>query len=200
MTRMTDRRSAALASTALVAGLLAGCTSDTTDPTTSTTASSTTSSTTTTSPSTTSRNETSLPKPELPREATKNNPVGALAFVNYYWEVLNYSMTRPDSRLLEPLALESCNLCAKYAKITKELAGADSRFDRPLANVKETSIIVSSKKATRVQALVTKLPAKRVSSDGTESDEQTAEEAVYIYTVSWTGAEWRVAMIGSVGN
>ena len=200
MTRMTDRRPAVLSTTALVTGLLAGCTSDTTDPTTSTTASSTTSSTTTTSPSTTSRNETSLPKPELPSEATKNNPVGALAFVNYYWEVLNYSMTRPDSGLLEPLALKSCNLCAKYAKITKELAGTDSRFDRPLANVNKTSIIVSSKKATRVQALVTKLPAKRVSSDGTESDEQTAEEAVYIYTVSWTGAEWRVAMIGSVGN
>ena len=46
MTRMTDRRTAVMASTALLAGLLAGCNGDTTDPTTTTSTSSTSISTT----------------------------------------------------------------------------------------------------------------------------------------------------------
>ncbi len=49
--------------------------------------------------------------PELPDEATEPTKAGAEAFVEYYWEVVSYSVMTGDLQQLADLSAETCEGC-----------------------------------------------------------------------------------------
>lgn len=49
--------------------------------------------------------------PTLPAEAMTETKAGAMAFVEYYWAVVNYAQATGDTELLRSLAIDSCAGC-----------------------------------------------------------------------------------------
>ncbi len=106
-------RAVVLAASAALALGASACTGTKADPTssrtsaTSTTSSATSptsSSTSTTASSTSSSTTAYVPvKPTLPAAAKEHTDAGAVAFVKYYLDVVNYAWTKPDAKILPRL-------------------------------------------------------------------------------------------------
>ena len=200
MTRMTDRRTAVMASTALLPGLLAGCNGDTTDPTTTTSTSSTSISTTSnSSTSTTSSPTACVPvKPKFPAAAKKQTEQGAVAFVEYYWESVVYALTAPDPEILVPLTSKSCDKCNFYIDLAEEMQVKKDAFESPMLEVRQVTMIVWAGNYLRAKADLSLLAAKRVASSGEVNDEQTQELASFHVSLAWVGSGWRVRNLGDL--
>ncbi|WP_146112409.1 DUF6318 family protein [Arthrobacter sp. MYb224] len=52
-----------------------------------------------------------VPKPQMPELAKKQNEEGAIAFVKYYFEVMNYSLETYTVDELIEITMRSCQLC-----------------------------------------------------------------------------------------
>lgn len=63
------------------------------------------------SPSATSTEPTGPVEPTLPAAAEKSTKDGAEAFVEYYWEVVNYASATGDTSTLKDISLHGCQTC-----------------------------------------------------------------------------------------
>ena len=201
MTRMTDRRTAALASTALVTSLLAGCNGDTTDPTTSTTSSSTTTSTSgsTTSSSTTSTTASptaQVPvKPKFPAAAKKQDGKGAVAFVEYYWAALNYAWSKPDDEILKNLGTDDCSVCDYMQETSEDLVRDGQRFTSQPIELQEARLVFASGGEGHVITQVVSPANTVVSKAGDVVLENPEASGARAILLSWQGG-WKVHQIG----
>ena len=204
MTRMTDRRTAVLASTALVASLLAGCNGDTTDPTTSTTSSSTSTSTSgsTTSSSTTSTTASptaQVPvKPKFPAAAKKQTAEGAEAFVLYFYALANYAFQTAEGGLLKELSTHDCQACANYESSIKRLIAKKERYAGAMLVVEGVQSATSDMQDPYVLLKGMQLAIPIVDEHGNESEGSPAVAANYGVDLSWTAGGWRVHQVVNV--
>lgn len=204
MTRMTDRRSAALASTALVTSLLAGCNGDTTDPTTSTTSSSTTTSTSgsTTSSSTTSTTASptaQVPvKPKFPAAAKKQTAEGAEAFVLYFYALTNYAFQTAEGGLLKQLSTPDCRACANYESSIRSLINQKSRYAGQILVVEGVQSAISDMQDPLILLKGKQLEVPILDEHGNEHEGSPAEAANYRVDLSWTAGGWRVHQVANV--
>lgn len=140
MPRAGLARPAAVATALAMGGaLLVGC-NGSDAPTTSTSStssapSSSSSSTTSTSPSPSSSSPTTpayVPvKPTFPAEAKKQTDAGAVAFVNYYWEAVNYAWTMPDDAILKQLSASGCGTCRNLEASASRFVDNGEHFSSP---------------------------------------------------------------------
>ena len=197
MTRMTDRRTAVLASTALVASLLAGCNGDPTDPTTSSTTSSISSSTTSSpTPSTTASATAYVPvKPKFPAAAKKQDGKGAVAFVEYYWAALNYAWSKPDSEILKKLGTDDCSVCDYMQETSEDLVRDGQRFTSQPIELQEARLVFASGGEGHVITQVVSPANTVVSKAGDVVLENPEASGARAILLSWQGG-WKVHKIG----
>lgn len=50
-------------------------------------------------------------EPKLPPEAEESTKAGAEAFVEYWWEIVNYAQATGDTKTLKRTSVESCQTC-----------------------------------------------------------------------------------------
>ena len=197
MTRMTDRRTAVLASTALVASLLAGCNGDPTDPTTSSTTSSISSSTTSSpTPSTTASATAYVPvKPKFPAAAKKQDGKGAVAFVEYYWAALNYAWSKPDNEILKKLGTDDCSVCDYMQETSEDLVRDGQRFTSQPIELQEARLVFASGGEGHVITQVVSPANTVVTKDGDVVLENPEASGARAILLSWQGG-WKVHKIG----
>ncbi len=75
--------------------------------------------------------------PELPEAATEDTEDGAEAFVQYYYDLINYTGKFPKEGILEPYADPECGTCDNFEKDARELADSDSRYDSDVLKANE---------------------------------------------------------------
>lgn len=71
-------------------------------------------STPTPSPTPTSTSPTASPTPQppaMPEAARAHTEAGAIAFVEHYWHIVNYSLRSPDLQALKALSMNGCRGC-----------------------------------------------------------------------------------------
>ena len=199
MTRMTDRGTAVLASTALVASLLAGCNGDPTDPTTSTTASSTastaSSTTTGTSGSTTSTSTTSTSayvpvKPKFPSVARKQTDEGAVAFVEHYWASMNYAVTKPDASALNHMGTKECAACTAMQESILNLESESHRYGSPPADA-EIELIYQIDGTASLLVRLAQIDVQILDHSGEQVEEVKSPRAKRIVNLKWNRG-WRI--------
>lgn len=135
---------------------------------------------------------TSTPTPPpLPPEAQEHSADGAAAFVEYWNEVLNYSMRSLDSRAIEAASDEACGACRSINKLVTTL-----RRDGGFSGDPQYRTTVTSSQLIQGEFVVT---ANLTTSDFMLREKSDSEEALvrgddyaYIYRLSWDGAGWRV--------
>lgn len=66
--------------------------------------------------------------PTLPPEAEGDDAAAAEAFVEYFWEVVNYAEQSGDTTGLVPLAMSSCDACRGGANSIREVHDAGGSF------------------------------------------------------------------------
>lgn len=187
-------RLSGLAAGALAVALVAGCTGGEPAPSTSTPAGATSASSSTTSSapsSSTSSSAAYVPvKPAFPAAAKKHTQKGALAFVAYYWDALNYAMTKPDADILTPLFEQGCEGCAELQDAAKALVKAGERFSGPVAKLEESTWVVEVDGMVRVLSESRVLEAKRIAADGTASNVRPPRNIRRSFDLVWRSGKW----------
>jgi hypothetical protein len=79
----------------------------------------------------TSGSPTMLVEPTLPVEAGDGTRAGAEAFVQYYWDVVNYAQATGDVGLLRSLAQPSCTGCEGGAELIAKVYDRGGRITGP---------------------------------------------------------------------
>ena len=115
-----------LAAIALIAGLLAACTSGDAEPSPSTSSDgsvATSTSPTPGEPLTTGPNVRPGEKPpEFPALARQHTANGAIAFAGYYFKAFDWGYATNDPYLVEQISAQGCHACAQYARGLEGLA------------------------------------------------------------------------------
>jgi hypothetical protein len=59
-------------------------------------------------------------KPTFPAAAKKQTDAGAVAFVEYYLDALDYAWSAPDDKILVGLSTSDCKFCVNVQKTAKK--------------------------------------------------------------------------------
>ncbi len=67
--------------------------------------------------------------PELPAEAIEDTEDGAEAFVQYYYDLINYLAASPKAGVLKPFSSAECGTCANFEDDAAEFEAAGKSYD-----------------------------------------------------------------------
>lgn len=138
--------------------------------------------------------------PEMPDEAREYSEAGAEAFVRHYVELLNYSTQAPESGLLEPYGLDSCQSCANLAGLSADMIERGERLAGPLLEIRSIHALTSGTQTGIVTAEVTQTGVERVDQDGNVvSAGGERREATFVFTMNFD-AGWSVELIQLPGK
>ena len=184
---------------ALSVGILGACTGEAADPTTSTpTSSASSSSASPTSPATSaSPSPTSayVPvKPKFPAAAKKQTDAGAVAFVEYYWEALNYAWTRPDPNILRGLSVEDCTSCKSLQNAAIEYTNLGQRFNRPPVELKSSILVFNTAGQAQVETSLVRTDASLTDASGETLLTNVETLAIRMVRVEWL-KKWQIVHV-----
>lgn len=196
-----------IATSAALALGASGCTGKEADPTstrtsatsmTSSATSTTSSSTSTTASSTSSSTTTYVPvKPTLPAAAKEHTDAGAVAFVKYYLDVVNYAWTKPDPDMIEPISLKKCSSCGNYATVAEKLASAREHYVGPVLESKKLLHVVTVGQETNVVGDVRLFASEIEDKNGRRRQAQQAELLRLGFELAWEGS-WLMKVVSTI--
>ncbi|MBA2508208.1 MAG: hypothetical protein H0V32_05820 [Nocardioidaceae bacterium] len=189
---------AALSAAVVMLAVVVGCSEEDPpaslpSPTSPSSASSSAPETTTTAPSTSA---TPTGAPTVPAAAQEQTPDGAAAFVQHYYETLEYSWSVMDSSPLR--ALGDCLSCANLAGTIDEVAAAGDHLEGGNIVVKSVEpSSVSADGATTVNSLVSSAEQRIVGPDGVTQEVlgQEQPDLQFFFDLTWTNGGWAVTSI-----
>ncbi|MFD1827550.1 DUF6318 family protein [Mumia zhuanghuii] len=127
--------------------------------------------------------------PTIPPEATKHSADGAAAFVKYWNEVFNYTVTTLDTRHLDALSAPDCDACGEMIGFVDRVrvGGGYSESPRYRTLVTSSQLIDG---AFMVAAEHTSSDYRyRESADSKEMLVRAAKYR-YLYELGWNGRGW----------
>ncbi|MEI2777958.1 MAG: DUF6318 family protein [Tetrasphaera sp.] len=74
-------------------------------------------------------------KPKFPAAAKKQTLQSAEVFVKYFYDLLNYAYTKPESGLIAPLGTISCGPCKYFENESTRLKRDDRRYQSKLVSL-----------------------------------------------------------------
>lgn len=176
----------------VVACLVAGCTPDEPDPT-STASVPTTS--TTTEPTTSTP---TVAVPELPEAATVGDAAGAEAFVKHWVDVLNYAYATGDTEPVQELSLPVCELCSETVTEIEDAYGPGGHIEGGVATVTLVrSPPPDADGVVSVSVLLEQAIYTTVALDGTRTKDDGAPPQNAGFVLDWIDDSWQLVGIGS---
>jgi len=178
----------------VVAGLLAGCQSEATPPTTTSPSASATSATPSASPS--SATPSPSPSVDIPAAARVKSDKGAEAFVRYFIEQAASAWTVPDPNLIERHATKDCSACRDLTKVAAGLKEDGQRYDKPPISVRQLKVLRSGASEVAFDAELTENDVNVVASSGEVVDSYPRRDITRAIAVKWGDGRWRLDGIG----
>ncbi len=170
-----------------VAVLTSACSGESTPAPSSTSTSATSGSPT---PTSTAR---PTPTPTVPAAARAHTKAGAVAFVRYYFSLVNLAWTRPDAGLLPPHSEDGCLSCKSFQATAQKLVESDSRYSSDPVTVK--TISATQRSPGNQQYLRMQLHQHKVSVvNAAGAVVSTDQEKTGYFTVvtEWAGGRWLI--------
>lgn len=181
--------------------LLVGC-NGSESPTTSTSSTSSapsSSSTTSTSPSPSSSSPTTpayVPvKPTFPAAAKKQTDAGAVAFVEYYLDALDYAWSAPDDKILVGLSTSDCKFCNNVQKTAKKSLIDAVRSSGKVLEAGEISIISKPVGIWLIGCDVKLNQIDYIDASGSVVNQQAPAKLFWAAKVVWHDG-WRIQQLG----
>ncbi|MEI2777905.1 MAG: DUF6318 family protein [Tetrasphaera sp.] len=192
-------RRAPLAAAAVIVGLLAGCIGGDDPAPTSATSSAPSASTSASPPprnSTTTSTADYVPtKPDFPAAAKKHTDAGAVAFVRYYLNVLDYAWSAPNPDILDGLATQDCELCAKLVQTATDSTKGGEKSTGPVLSVGKVFVVSSTPDLTHLACDLNLHPVSYLDRAGKVVYKETAKTLRWAAQVVWQDG-WKVRAIG----
>lgn len=197
---MVRRRAASVSMAACAAGVLVlgacdsgGSPTSSTSSSTSSSPSPSTSSSTSAPASSTSSSPAYVPvKPEFPAEAKKQTVEGSLAYVRYFYDVVNYAYTKPDSKVIASLGTTTCAPCSRLQARTVELVKARERYKSALVAISGVESVSTSLTNPLVIATGKQFEVSIVNSEGIEAEGSHASKVNFRVSLVWEAGGWKV--------
>ncbi|MGO2051996.1 MAG: DUF6318 family protein [Glutamicibacter sp.] len=133
-----------------------------------------------------------VPKPQMPELAKKQNEEGAIAFVKYYFDLVNYSLETHTVDDITKITMRSCKVCgdnlidpvSSRAKLKYWQVGG--QYDADVESVKKTSSTeaILSFSATAEKTEIYSAPSELVAR-GTASEEPITGITVLRWDDGW---------------
>jgi hypothetical protein len=148
--------------------------------------------TTTPAPMTASASATTAgPKTDshIPAAARAHTPVGAEAFVRYFYSQLNIAFTTPKAELISALSIPTCRTCKAFERAAADLAAKRQHYRgdafalRSVGATDESDVVVVGEQP----------PGAVIDINGSVVKSRTnAQPAKFIVTVTWSSDRWRI--------
>lgn len=134
--------------------------------------------------------------PAMPAAAREHTEAGAEAFVEYFWEVVNYAQATGDTQILRELSATGCTGCdAGISGVEKVYANAGVILggEARVQTIDPEVFKDSNGYFAHVQARLTfDAQTDRYPDRQTSEPERLSE---YAFDLTWTGADWVVSAL-----
>jgi hypothetical protein len=133
-------------------------------------------------------------KPTLPPEAALNTKQGAVAFVRYYWQAVNFAQATGDISGLADLAGESCAACKGGVDWIEKVYRRGGKISGGSYTAKEfsaTSLSAGDREVIRVDAVVS-TTREIVTGAGDLDAEYPADSSPMRFLLSYSSGAWHV--------
>lgn len=180
-----------LAATATALAALAACSSEASPDADGST------DTPTPAPSTSATEDPGPVEPTLPEAATKEGKEGAEAFVEYYWDVVNYARATGDTTLLESLTSPRCTSCSSSLEGLKEVIARGGEIrggTHTLRRLTTTRSATPGSSAWYTSAEI-KYTRERVVGAGDRNQTIPAGRLTAIHQSEWLDGGWQISEI-----
>lgn len=152
-----------------------------------------------TSQTTTATTSTAAPS-GIPAAARAHTPAGAVAFVRYFIERVNYAWTTPQPGAISALSEQACKSCADLEKTAGELALLRHRYDAPVVSVASLTNVASKPGIETVLFVGSQRKANVVDAAGRVVSSDPQQSSRRIFVLAWHQQRWSVAQIGDAKN
>jgi hypothetical protein len=148
------------------------------------------------------------PVPKLPDTSSPTSPVtetaepqpweeesddGAVAFTEYWIDLLNGARLRADFAPLKAASTESCETCASFLDVLEQLHGPGGLYESKPWRVEQTGVIAGVASGSAKVAIRVRAPAERVRTPGeSEIRLHAATTDTYEATVVWAESAWKM--------
>lgn len=138
---------------------------------------------------------------QVPRAARAHTYQGAQAFAEYYLNETNDAWSRPDWRLLVPLATSNCKSCSNYVETARSLEAERQHYDGDSVMVRASAWLPESTRAKAyVSVVAVQLAARIVDAGGRTVERVPKENGISEFELVWRGDRWLVNAIRLVQN
>lgn len=128
--------------------------------------------------------------------AKKQTDAGAVAFVEYFWETVNYAWTMPDDAILKPLSAPECGTCRNLEASASRFAKSGEHFSSPPMTATDPKLVYLVGNEAQAILKVQRKNAELIDEQGNVVTENTegpiADRSVKL---KWDG-HWVVTAIG----
>jgi hypothetical protein len=176
----------------LLAVVVSGCEED--EPSTSPTPSSSPSEPESSSPSEPTTTDTGPVEPTLPAEATPETKAGAEAFVEYYWDVVNYATFTGDVAKLKRLDQPSCQGCKGGIRFLEHVYSSGGRMVGGEYRVVRLEAAQSPSGDWAITTY-TRVGLQRAVDAGELSETFPAGRGKWLMALTWFDGAWSVATL-----
>jgi hypothetical protein len=135
-------------------------------------------------------------KPTFPAAAKKQTDAGAVAFVEYYLDALDYAWSAPDDKILVGLSTSDCKFCVNVQKRAEKAAEEGTKSTGRVLVARDVFIVSKPAKFWLVACDVESDAVDYVNSSGTVVDGQPKKSGQWAAKVVWSDG-WRVQQLGS---
>lgn len=135
-------------------------------------------------------------EPELPAEAAEASEAGARAFIEYYWELVNYAQVTGDVKALKRASGPNCERCDAGIDGIKQVYRAgghitDGQYTPLLTSVTQLTATDRNLYAFEAKVQVSNIAHAAVEAGG-RREEFTASTKSYVVDVLWVEDHWRL--------
>ncbi|MBS4752250.1 hypothetical protein KG112_05440 [Nocardioides sp. zg-ZUI104] len=139
-------------------------------------------------------------EPSLPAAADTSDEAGARAFLEHYWDLVNYAQATGDVDRMRAVSATTCSGCSGIADALEQLYADGGHLEggEHTPNLGAATKIKTSDKSVfgyRIKVVVT-YPSQVVVSADNARDERRAGEASFMAYVQWIdGGRWRLDIL-----
>lgn len=135
-------------------------------------------------------------EPELPEAAKRASEDGARAFIEYYWELINYAQVTGDVKTLKAASGPNCGGCGAGMDGIRQLYGTGGHLeggDYKVRLMKINQLTGSNPSDIAFEAKVAASATEQVvvEGDGSKTHNPAATSEVVV-AVFWLGSNWRL--------
>ncbi|MBM7520067.1 DUF6318 family protein [Nocardioides nitrophenolicus] len=138
-------------------------------------------------------------EPTLPDAAREASEAGARAFIEYYWELVNYAQVTGDVKALRKASGKTCGGCTKGIAAVEDLYGAGGRaeggeYKLTITRIKPIEAADRSLHGCKARFEVRNAEQTIMHGDG-RREVMTAATTNYLSYLIWLDGAWRMDVL-----